>query len=150
MNLGIEGRTALVCASSQGLGLACAQALAQEGVHVVINGRDAAKLDKTAAALRETARGDVTAVAADVTTADGQARLLAVCPSPDILVNNNAGPSPGNFADIELARAKLNRSPRDGSAMPRNSVRPVRSFVAIWRASCRARTSISTADRIPS
>ena len=56
MNLGIEGRTALVCASSQGLGLACAQALAQEGVHVVINGRDAAKLDKTAAALRETAR----------------------------------------------------------------------------------------------
>jgi 3-oxoacyl-[acyl-carrier protein] reductase len=101
MNLGIEGRTALVCASSQGLGLACAQALAQEGVHVVINGRDAAKLDKTAAELRETASGDVTAVAADVTTADGQARLLSVCPSPDILVNNNAGPSPGNFADIE-------------------------------------------------
>jgi 3-oxoacyl-[acyl-carrier protein] reductase len=104
MNLGIAGRTALVCASSQGLGLACAQALAQEGVHVVINGRDAAKLDKTAAKLREIARGDVTAVAADVTTADGQARLLAVCPSPDILVNNNAGPSPGNFADIERDR----------------------------------------------
>jgi 3-oxoacyl-[acyl-carrier protein] reductase len=104
MNLGIEGRTALVCASSQGLGLACARALAQEGVHVVINGRDAAKLDKTAAELRETARGDVTAVAADVTTADGQARLLAACPSPDILVNNNAGPSPGNFADIERDR----------------------------------------------
>src|SRR5712691_7271747 len=92
MNLGIEGRTALVCASSQGLGLSSAQALAQEGVHVVINGRDAAKLDKTAAALRETARGDVTAVAADVTTVDGQARLLAVCPSP------------GNFADIERDR----------------------------------------------
>jgi 3-oxoacyl-[acyl-carrier protein] reductase len=104
MNLGIEGRTALVCASSQGLGLACAQALAQEGVHVVINGRDAAKLDKTAAGLRETARGDVTAVAADVTTAVGQALLLAACPSPDILVNNNAGPSPGNFADIDRDR----------------------------------------------
>jgi 3-oxoacyl-[acyl-carrier protein] reductase len=104
MNLGIEGRTALVCASSQGLGLACAQALAQEGVHVVINGRDAAKLDKTAAELRKVAQGDVTAVAADVTTAEGQARLRAACPSPDILVNNNAGPSPGNFADIERDR----------------------------------------------
>ena len=104
MNLGIEGRTALVCASSQGLGLACAQALAQEGVHIVVNGRDAAKLEKTAAELREIARGNVIAVAADVTTADGQARLLAACPSPDILVNNNAGPSPGNFADIERDR----------------------------------------------
>ena len=104
MNLGIEGRTALVCASSQGLGLACAQALAQEGVHVVVNGRDAAKLEKTAAELREIARCNVIAVAADVTTADGQARLLAACPSPDILVNNNAGPSPGNFADIERDR----------------------------------------------
>ena len=104
MDLGIGGRTALVCASSQGLGLACAQALAQEGVHVVINGRDAAKLDKTANELRKVARGDVTAVAADVTTADGQARLLAACPSPDILVNNNAGPAPGNFADIERDR----------------------------------------------
>ena len=104
MDLGIKGRTALVCASSQGLGLACARALAQEGVNVVINGRDAAKLDKTAAELRSVAQGEVTAVAADVTTTDGQARLLAACPSPDILVNNNAGPAPGNFADIERDR----------------------------------------------
>jgi 3-oxoacyl-[acyl-carrier protein] reductase len=104
MNLGIEGRTALVCASSQGLGLACARALVQEGVHVVINGRDAAKLERTTDELRMTARGDVTAVPGDVTTADGQSRLLAACPSPDILVNNNAGPSPGNFADIERDR----------------------------------------------
>src|SRR5216684_3702755 len=104
MNLWIEGRTAIVCASSQGLGLACAQALAQEGVHVLINGRDQAKVDKTAAALREVARGDVIAIAADVTTTDGQAKLLAACPSPDILINNNSGPSPGNFADIERDR----------------------------------------------
>jgi 3-oxoacyl-[acyl-carrier protein] reductase len=104
MNLGIEGRTAIVCASSQGLGLACAQALAQEGVHVLINGRDQAKVDKTAAALREVARGDVIAIAADVTTTDGQAKLIAACPAPDILVNNNAGPAPGNFADIERDR----------------------------------------------
>ena len=104
MNLGIEGRTAIVCASSQGLGLACARALAQEGVHVLINGREQAKLDKSAATLREVARGDVIAIAADVTTTDGQAKLLAACPSPDILINNNAGPSPGNFADIERDR----------------------------------------------
>ena len=104
MNLGIEGRTAIVCASSQGLGLACARALAQEGVHVLINGREQAKLDKSAAALREVARGDVIAIAADVTTTDGQAKLLAACPSPDILINNNSGPSPGNFADIERDR----------------------------------------------
>jgi 3-oxoacyl-[acyl-carrier protein] reductase len=104
MNLGIEGRTAIVCASSQGLGLACARALAQEGVHVLINGREQAKLDKSAAALREVARGDVIAIAADVTTTDGQAKLLAAWPSPDILINNNAGPSPGNFADIERDR----------------------------------------------
>jgi 3-oxoacyl-[acyl-carrier protein] reductase len=104
MNLGIEGRGAIVCASSQGLGLACAQALAQEGVNVVLNGRDQEKLNRTAAALREIARGEVIAVAADVTTAEGQARLLAALPSPDILVNNNAGPSPGNFADIDRDR----------------------------------------------
>ena len=104
MNLGIEGRTAIICASSQGLGLACAQALAMEGVHVFVNGRDQEKLDKTATELRKTARGNVTAVAADVTTIEGQERLLAACPSPDILVNNNAGPAPGNFADIERDR----------------------------------------------
>ncbi len=104
MNLWIEGRTAIVCASSQGVGLACARALAQEGVHVLINGREQAKLDKSAAALREVARGDVIAIAADVTTTDGQAKLLAACPSPDILINNNSGPSPGNFADIERDR----------------------------------------------
>jgi 3-oxoacyl-[acyl-carrier protein] reductase len=104
MNLGIEGRTAIVCASSQGLGLACAQALAQEGVNVVLNGRDQAKLDSTAAALREIARGEVIPVAADVTTAQGQERLLAALPSPDILINNNAGPAPGNFADIDRDR----------------------------------------------
>lgn len=101
MNLGIEGRTAIVCGSSQGLGLACAQALAQEGVHVVLNGRDAAKLDKTATALRDTARGQVSAVAADISTREGQERLLASAPSADILINNNGGPKPANFIDLD-------------------------------------------------
>jgi len=104
MDLGIAGRTAIVCGSSQGLGLACARALSREGVHVIINGRGQEKLDKTAADLRQIARGEVSAVAADVTTETGQALLLAACPTPDILVNNNAGPAPRNFLDIERAQ----------------------------------------------
>lgn len=101
MNLGIEGRTAIVCGSSQGLGLACAQALAQEGVHVVLNGRDAGKLEKTAMALRETACGNVIAVTADISTREGQERLLAAAPSADILINNNGGPKPASFIDLD-------------------------------------------------
>ena len=104
MDLGIEGRTAIACASSQGLGFACAEALVQEGVNVVINGRDQAKLNAAAEALRRIARGEVMAIAADVTTVQGQEQLLAAHPSPDILINNNAGPSPGNFADIDRDR----------------------------------------------
>lgn len=101
MDLGLAGRTAIVCASSRGLGRACAEALAQEGVNLVINGRDADRLRATAAKLEETARGTVTAVAADITTREGQAKLLEACPEPDILVNNNAGPAPGNFLDFD-------------------------------------------------
>jgi 3-oxoacyl-[acyl-carrier protein] reductase len=103
MNLGIEGRTAIVCGSSQGLGLACAQALAEEGVNVVINGRDAEKLDKAAVALRARARGTVAAVAADIASAEGRERLLTAAPVCDILVNNNGGPQPGHFADVDHA-----------------------------------------------
>jgi 3-oxoacyl-[acyl-carrier protein] reductase len=106
MDLGIRGRQALVCASSQGLGLACAQALAQEGCHVTLNGRDAAKLERTALALREAVAGlgvEVHTVAADLCTEAGRQALLAACPSPDILVNNNAGPPPGQLADWDHA-----------------------------------------------
>lgn len=97
MDLGLSGRRAIVCASSRGLGRACAQALAAEGVDVVINGRDAARLAATEAALRPLVPGRVTAVVGDVTTESGRAALLAACPDPDILVNNNAGPPPGGF-----------------------------------------------------
>lgn len=99
MNLGIEGRTAIVCGSSQGLGLACAEALAGEGVHVILNGRDAAKLEKSAAGLRERTHGEIDAVAADISTRAGQDRILAAAPDADILINNNGGPKPGNFTD---------------------------------------------------
>lgn len=99
MDLGIHGRHAIVCASSQGLGYACALALAQEGCHVTINGRDADKLQRAAEALRLATGASVKAVQADINTDAGRAALLAACPEPDILVNNNAGPPPGQLAD---------------------------------------------------
>jgi 3-oxoacyl-[acyl-carrier protein] reductase len=100
MDLGIAGRSALVCASSRGLGKACAEALAAEGVNVVVNGRGEPELEATATELRERFDVEVTAVRGDVTTEDGRAAILAACPAPDILVNNNAGPTPTPFLDI--------------------------------------------------
>jgi 3-oxoacyl-[acyl-carrier protein] reductase len=101
MDLGLSGRRAIVCASSRGLGRACAQALAAEGVDVVINGRNPTRLAETEAEIRRFAIGRVTAVVGDVTTESGRAALLAACPDPDILVNNNAGPSPAQFSALE-------------------------------------------------
>ena len=101
MDLGIGGRTAIICASSRGLGKACAQALAREGVNVVVNGRDAGRLRDTAETIKQGCKVDVKAVQADVTTAEGRAALLSACPEPDILINNNAGPPPKNFLEIE-------------------------------------------------
>ena len=99
MDLGISGRKAIVCASSQGLGYACALALAQEGCELVINGRDDGRLQAAARSLREATGAKVEAVAADICTDAGRTRLLAACPEPDILINNNAGPPPGQLAD---------------------------------------------------
>lgn len=101
MDLGIAGRIAIVCGSSQGLGLACAEALTREGVHVILNGRDAAKLDRSAASLRERTGGSVAVVAADISTREGQGRVIAAAPEADILINNNGGPKPGNFDDLD-------------------------------------------------
>lgn len=103
MNLGIAGRRALVAASSSGLGLACATALAREGCRVWINGRDAARLDAARAAITRDTGGDVAAVAADVETESGRAALLAACPEPDILITNNGGPPPGKLEDWDRA-----------------------------------------------
>src|SRR6201987_5939745 len=100
MDLGIAGRKAIVCASSRGLGRGCAMALAQEGGEVVVNGRDKAQLDKTAEEIRPATGAKVTAVAADVGTADAQKALFAACPEPDILVNNNGGPPFRDFREL--------------------------------------------------
>ena len=100
MDLGIAGRWGIVCASSSGLGRACAEALAAEGVHVVVNGRNEERLEKAAAEIRTVAGGEVVTVAADLTTEAGRAALLAACPEPDILVTNNRGPKPGPLPEM--------------------------------------------------
>ena len=101
MDLGIAGRKAIVCASSRGLGRACAKALAQAGCEVVINGRDRDRLAATAAELRQATGATIIPVAADVASADGQKALFAACPEPDILVNNNAGPPFRDFRELD-------------------------------------------------
>lgn len=99
MDLGIKGRHALVCASSKGLGRACALSLAREGAALTLVARGAQVLEETAAAIRAETGVTVTAVVADVTTAEGRAAVLAACPQPDILVTNAGGPKPGDFRD---------------------------------------------------
>ncbi len=101
MDLGVKGRKAIVCASSRGLGRACARALAEAGCEVVVNGRDGKRLEATAAELRTVTGAKITAVAADVSTPDGQKALLAACPAPDILINNNAGPPLRDFRELD-------------------------------------------------
>ena len=99
MDLGIAGKSALVCAASKGLGKGCAISLAREGCEVTIVARTAEPLGATADEIRRIAGARVTAVVADITTDDGRARSLEACPKPDILVNNAGGPPPGSFRD---------------------------------------------------
>ena len=101
MDLGIAGRKAIVCASSAGLGRACALELARAGVDVVVNGRDAAKLGETAAAIRAETGVSVTEVVGDLSTDEGRAALLAACSNPDILVNNNGGPPLKPYTELD-------------------------------------------------
>ncbi|HZZ10377.1 MAG TPA: SDR family oxidoreductase [Paraburkholderia sp.] len=100
MDLGIAGRTALVCAASKGLGRGCAEALAAEGVNLTIVARTAGTLEATAAEIRKQSGVEVKTVACDITTPEGRAAALAACPQPDILVNNAGGPPPGDFRNF--------------------------------------------------
>ncbi|HUF55387.1 MAG TPA: SDR family oxidoreductase [Thermohalobaculum sp.] len=100
MDLGIEGRRAIVCAASRGLGRACAEVLAAERVDLVICARTAADIEKAAAEIAERHGVAVTPVACDVTTDAGRQALLDACPEPDILINNAGGPPPGDFRDF--------------------------------------------------
>ena len=101
MDTVLQGRTALVCAASKGLGRACAMALAREGVAVTITARGAETLEQTAREIRDQTGASVIAVAGDISTEAGRAAALAACPDPDILVNNAGGPPPGDFRDWE-------------------------------------------------
>jgi 3-oxoacyl-[acyl-carrier protein] reductase len=101
MDLGIAGRTAIICASSRGLGRACAISLAEAGCSVIINGRNEEKLAGTADEIREKTGVTVTAIAGDVSSRDIQDKILAACPAPDILVNNNGGPPPTDFRKLD-------------------------------------------------
>jgi 3-oxoacyl-[acyl-carrier protein] reductase len=103
VDLGIKGRKAIVCASSQGLGKGCALALAREGVDIVVNGRADDVLQATADEIRRETGARVTAVACDITTPEGRKAVLAACPEPDILVNNAGGPPIGDFRDWDEA-----------------------------------------------
>jgi 3-oxoacyl-[acyl-carrier protein] reductase len=103
MDLGLQGKTALVCGASKGLGRGCAEALAKEGVHVTMVARNAANLEQAAQEIRALIHTDVViqVVACNITTPEGRALALAACPQPDILVNNAAGPPTGDFRDWE-------------------------------------------------
>jgi 3-oxoacyl-[acyl-carrier protein] reductase len=100
MDFGIRGRKSLICASSQGLGFACALSLAREGVAVTLNGRTADKLEQAALELRQKVQGaEVSFVVADLTTDEGRQSIINARPEVDILVNNNAGPPPGRLEE---------------------------------------------------
>ena len=100
MDLRISGRTALVCAASSGLGRACAEALAAEGVHVTITGRDTERLKRTADAIADATGASVNTAAGDIASVHGREAALAACPNPDILVTNAGGPPVGRFEDF--------------------------------------------------
>lgn len=99
MDLGIRGKTALVCAASKGLGRACAFSLAREGVRLFITARGREALEATAAEMRKICGVEVTAVAGDITSDEGRRAALAACPAPDILVTNAGGPPTGDFRE---------------------------------------------------
>ncbi|PIE14464.1 MAG: short-chain dehydrogenase [Rhodobacterales bacterium] len=99
MDLGIAGKRALVCASSRGLGRGCAEALAEAGVNLVMNARGVETLEAVAADIAGKYGVEVATVAADVSTAEGQARVIEAAGEVDILVNNAGGPPPGMWYD---------------------------------------------------
>ena len=101
MDLGVNGKKAIVCASSKGLGKACAKALMEEGVSVVINARGEEQLSETYKELSKIDKDRVSMVVADLNTEEGRKKIVETCPDADILINNNNGPPPVNFLDTD-------------------------------------------------
>jgi 3-oxoacyl-[acyl-carrier protein] reductase len=123
LDLGIRGKKAIVCASSRGLGRGCALALAEAGCDLTVNGRDKAALAKTAAELRDRFGATVAEIVGDVSDPAVQKELLAACPAPDILVNNNGGPPRRSFR--ELDREKILEGVTQNMVTPLELVRAV-------------------------
>jgi 3-oxoacyl-[acyl-carrier protein] reductase len=101
MDLGIKDRKAIVCASSKGLGRACAKSLMMEGVSVVINARGEEFLKETFEELSLINENKISMVVADLDTDEGRNKLIESCPDADILINNNSGPPPINFLETD-------------------------------------------------
>jgi 3-oxoacyl-[acyl-carrier protein] reductase len=101
MDLGIRGKVAIVLAASKGLGRACAAALAEEGVNLVIGARNQQVLEEAARQIERTTGSKVLAVPTDVTKAEELKRIadsaIHEFGHVDILVNNAGGPPAGNF-----------------------------------------------------
>jgi len=123
MDLGIKGRSAIVCGSSAGIGKACARALGEAGVRLVLNGRRHETLMSTVRELQGVMESEVIGVVADATTVEGRAALLAACPSPDILINNAAGPPVGSWRDFD--EADWERAVRENMISPIMMMRAV-------------------------
>ena len=123
MDFGIKGRKALVCGASKGLGRGCAEALAEEGVNLILNARTAETLEKTAQDIREKYGVEVETVAVDVTTQEGQKQVIDAAKGIDILVTNAGGPPPGLWSDWD----------RDDfiSALDANMLTPIALMTAI-------------------
>ncbi len=112
MEFGLEGKNALICASSKGLGKGCAKALAAEGANIWLNGRNQESLDAARSEIKAIAAGTVSSICCDITTAEGRDKALAETPALDILVNNAGGPPVGDFRDFTLDdwRSALNNN----------------------------------------
>ena len=104
MDLGIAGRWAILLGSSRGLGRACAESIAREGVNVVVNGRTAADVERTAAEITSHHGVEARAVVGDSTTSEVHEALLAACAAPDIVLLNGEGPSPVRFGELDPAQ----------------------------------------------
>lgn len=120
MDLGIQGKNALICASSMGLGNGCAVGLAAEGVNVWLNGRNSETLEKAVGDLRKSAKGTVESICSDITTESGRAAALKAIPQIDILVNNAGGPPVGDFRQWNMDHWK--------SALNNNMLTPISLF----------------------
>lgn len=123
MDLGLSGKRAIVCASSRGLGRGCAEALAAEGVSLVLNGRTSETLEETAAAIRDAHGVEVSAIAADIATPEGQQAVLDAAPDADILVNNAGGPPPGQWTDWDAGDWR--------AAVEQNMITPIMLMKAV-------------------